>query len=128
MEATSTEVFVSLIEAPPSCWPSAADHYRRQQRAETAARDAGLPKGVAPATTAGREFIQAIPVPEAPAARSQNANQLQPPGSIPSSVIGNRPATATAGCGFDPRTGQMYRFDPQTGQPCNSTPTQERVV
>jgi type IV secretion system protein TrbI len=103
--------------------------YRRQQRAETAARDAGLPKGVAPATTAGREFIQAIPVPEAPAPRSQNANQLQPPGSIPSSVVvGNRPAGVSAGCGFDPRTGQMYRFDPQTGQPCNSGPTQERVV
>ena len=93
--------------------------YRRQQRVDAAARDAGLPKGVAPATSAGREFIQAIPVPDAPAARQESANQLQPPGPT-------RPASPPPGCGYDPRTGQLYRFDPQTGQP--SAPTQERVV
>jgi type IV secretory pathway VirB10-like protein len=101
--------------------------YRRQQRADAAARGAGLPKGVAPATTAGREFIQAIPVPETPP-RQENTNQLQPPGTAPGSAVVIRPA---AGCGYDPRTGQIYRFDPQTGQPCNTmnaTGVQERVV
>lgn len=104
--------------------------YKRQQRVDAAARDAGLPKGVAPATSAGREFIQAIPVPETPAPRQDNTNQLQPPGAIPPTAVagGTRPASPPPVCGYDPRTGQVYRFDPQTGQPCNLTPMQERVV
>jgi type IV secretion system protein VirB10 len=32
-----------------------------------------------------------------------------------------------APCGADPKTGQPYRFNPQTGQPCDGLP-QERVV
>ncbi len=102
--------------------------YRRQQRVDAAARDAGLPKGVAPATTAGREFIQAIPVPETPAARNESTNQLQPAGSVPASAVTTRPASAPTGCGYDPRTGQLYRFDPQTGQSCTVAPVQDRVV
>jgi type IV secretion system protein VirB10 len=33
----------------------------------------------------------------------------------------------TSPCGADPKTGQPYRFNPQTGQPCDGLP-QERVV
>jgi type IV secretion system protein VirB10 len=33
----------------------------------------------------------------------------------------------TVPCGTDPRTGQPYRYNPQTGQPCDGLP-QERVV
>ena len=102
--------------------------YRRQQRVDAAARDAGLPQGVAPATSAGREFIQAIPVPDTAAPRPGNENQLQPPGTVASSSVATRPASPPPGCGYDPRTGQLYRFDPQTGQPCNATAVQERVV
>ena len=49
-----------------------------------------------------------------------NASELQPPGSAPASLLG-------APCAADPKTGQTYRYDPQTGQPCNGLP-QERVV
>ena len=46
---------------------------------------------------------------------------LRPPDQPPS------PQTTTASCGADPKTGQFYRFNPQTGQPCDGLP-QERVV
>ena len=56
--------------------------YRRQQRDQVAARDAGLPTSVAPATTAGNEFIQAIPVRDAPVPQKTGAaGKLQPPGT-----------------------------------------------
>ena len=35
-------------------------------------------------------------------------------------------AQANPSCGFDPRTGQPFRFNPKTGQPC--LPYQDRVV
>ena len=101
--------------------------YRRQQHAVVAARDAGIPRGVAPATAAGREFVQAIPVTESPAMRPDAANKLQPPGTAPDTITTGHSAPRAA-CGYDPRTGQMYRFDPQTGQPCNANAAQDRVV
>jgi type IV secretion system protein VirB10 len=87
---------------------------RRTLSNQTAARDAGLPKSVTPATQAGKEFLQATPSGTVPMA-------LRPPGA-PSS-----PQTIMAPCGADPKTGQPYRFNPQTGQPCDGLP-QERVV
>jgi type IV secretion system protein VirB10 len=87
---------------------------RRTLSNQTAARDAGLPKSVTPATQAGREFTQATPAGSAPMA-------LRPPGAPPS----QQPIMAS--CGADPKTGQPYRFNPQTGQPCDGFP-QERVV
>jgi type IV secretion system protein VirB10 len=87
---------------------------RRTLNNQTAARDASLPKGVTPATQAGKEFLQATPSGTAPMA-------LRPPGAPPS------PQTIVASCGADPKTGQPYRFNPQTGQPCDGLP-QERVV
>src|SRR5262249_23948575 len=52
---------------------------------------------------------------------SQNQTKaLRPP-----DVIGSQ--TMTVPCGTDPRTGQPYRYNPQTGQPCDGLP-QERVV
>jgi len=87
---------------------------RRTLNNQTAARDAGLPKSVTPATQAGKEFMQATPSGTVPMA-------LRPPGAPPS------PQTVVASCGADPKTGQPYRFNPQTGQPCDGLP-QERVV
>jgi type IV secretion system protein VirB10 len=48
-----------------------------------------------------------------------HADDLRPPDASSSSV--------TASCGADPKTGQPYRFNPQTGQVCDGLP-QERVV
>ena len=101
--------------------------YRRQVRAQDAARDSGLPKSVAPATTAGNEFLQEVPAGNALVARKDGSNELQPPGSVPT---GN-PTLGATPCGFDPRTAQPYRFNPNTGQPCEPSPQlypQDRVV
>ncbi|HLH01415.1 MAG TPA: TrbI/VirB10 family protein [Bryobacteraceae bacterium] len=86
--------------------------YRRQMRAQLAARDSGLPKVVAPATASANEVEKDIPSGNAPLVRN-DPNQLQPPDT------GGRTASSTsATCGFDPHTGQPYRFNPDTGQPC----------
>ena len=88
--------------------------YRRTLSNQAAARDAGLPRSVTPATQAGAEFMQATPAGTAPLT-------LRPPDTPPSHQ------TMMAPCGADPKTGQPYRFNPQTGQPCEDLP-QERVV
>ena len=93
--------------------------YRRQKQVQMDAREAGLPKALGPATTAGKEFIQAIPVNDAKGLASTSGNQLQPPAAA---------GAQKPNCGFDPRSGQVYKFDPQTGQPCTAQPVQERVV
>jgi type IV secretory pathway VirB10-like protein/DNA-binding winged helix-turn-helix (wHTH) protein len=95
--------------------------YRRTQRAQTAARDAGLPKNVSPATQAGGEFSKNIPDGTAPFAR-KGLTELQPP---PTSI--QEKEKGVGACGSNPQTGQLYRFNPQTGQPCDGLP-QERVV
>jgi type IV secretion system protein VirB10 len=91
--------------------------YRRTLNNQTAARDAGLPKNVGPATQAGTEFMQATPVGTVPMTRSRG-DELRPPDTSQS---------LQPTCGSDPRTGQPYRFNPQTGQPCDRLP-EERVV
>jgi type IV secretory pathway VirB10-like protein len=88
--------------------------YRRTLKNEAAARQAGLPKTVAPATQAGAEFVNAIPLGNAPNAKR---TELRPP------TMSNAPNS----CGEDPRTGAPYRYNPQTGQPCDGLP-QERLV
>lgn len=95
--------------------------YRRTQRAQAAARDAGLPRNVGPATQAGGEFIKSIPDGAAPFARKGPAELQPPPTPVPER---DRPV---AGCGAYPQTVQPYRFNPQTGQPCDGLP-QERLV
>jgi type IV secretion system protein TrbI len=90
--------------------------YRRSVKDEAAARQAGLPKTVAPATQAGTEFVSAIPLGTAPLAKT---NELQPPADS----RGLLPVP----CSTDVRTGQRYRYNPQTGQPCDNLP-QERLV
>ena len=92
--------------------------YQRTLHNQTAARETGLPRGVTPATQAGAEFMQQTPAGTVPMTRRQ-ADELRPPDSpAPQSMMP---------CGSDPRTGQSYRFNPQTGQPCDGLP-QERVV
>ncbi|MDQ2843679.1 MAG: P-type conjugative transfer protein TrbG [Acidobacteriota bacterium] len=93
--------------------------YRRTQRAQIAAREAGLPKNVGPATQASAEFTKNIPDGTAPLA-NRNFAGLQPPAAA-------LPDKNLALCGSNPQTGQPYRFNPQTGQPCDGLP-QERVV
>ena len=88
--------------------------YRRTLTNQAAARDAGLPRSVTPATQAGTEFMQATPAGTLPMT-------LRPPDAQPS------PQSMMPSCGTDPKTGQPYRFNPQTGQPCDGLP-QERVV
>jgi type IV secretion system protein VirB10 len=90
--------------------------YHRSLTNQIAARDANLPRSVTPATQAGAEFMQSTP---AGATRS-HADELRPPGT---SALQAMPLP----CGTDPRTGQPYRYNPQTGQPCDGLP-QERVV
>ncbi len=91
--------------------------YRRTLTNQAAARDAGVPKNVTSATQAGTEFIQATPAGTVPMTRT-HAEELRPPDAA-------SPSAATS-CGADPKTGQPYRFNPQTGQPCDGV--QERVV
>ena len=87
--------------------------YRRTLTNQAAARDAGLPRNVTPATQAGAEFMRATP--------AGTPMTLRPPDQASSAQ------TMIASCGADPKTGQPYRFNPQTGQLCDGLP-QERVV
>ena len=92
--------------------------YRRTEKAQAAARDAGLPKNVSPATLAGSEFTKSIPEGTAPLRRKTVA-ELQPPATASEKAV--------SPCGSNPQTGQPFRFNPQTGQPCDGLP-QERLV
>ena len=92
--------------------------YRRTLSNQAAAREAGLPRSVGPATQAGAEFMRATSAGTASMTHS-HADELRPPDASSSS--------AAAACGADPKTGQPYRFNPQTGQLCDGLP-QERVV
>ena len=98
--------------------------YRRQVLAQSAAHDSGLPKAVGPATASANEVEKDIPAGNASLVRN-DPNRLHPPGEA-----GTPSATSSVpnpSCGFDPRTGQAYRFNPDTGQPCAGHP-QDRVV
>ena len=90
--------------------------YQRSLTNQIAARDASLPRSVTPATQAGAEFMQSNPA----GTTRGHADELRPPGT-------SAPQTMMVPCGTDPRTGQLYRYNPQTGQPCDGLP-QERVV
>lgn len=96
--------------------------YRRQVRAQTAARDSSLPKAVMPATASANEVEKEIPSGNAPLVQN-NPNQLQPPNENGSHAT----SSTTTPCGFDPRTRQPYRFNPDTGQPCTGY-SQDRVA
>jgi type IV secretory pathway VirB10-like protein len=100
--------------------------YRRQISAQATARDSGLPKGVQPATASARDVEKDIPTGNAPLVRN-DPNQLQPPdfGKGPQTTAS--PSAATS-CGFDPHTGEPYRFNPETGQPCAGYPPDRIVV
>ena len=91
--------------------------YKRTLQAEAAARTSGVPKSVAPATAASAEFTKAIPA---------GTVLLAPkPDQQPASA---RDLKAQTGCGTDAKTGEPFRFDPQTGRPCNNPVQLERVV
>ena len=92
--------------------------YRRTARVQRETREADLHKSVAPATQAETEFTSSI-LPGALPLAQRTTQELQPPGETA------RPHANF--CGVDPRTNQPYRYDPQTGQPCNGLPY-ERVV
>ncbi|MBV8771779.1 MAG: hypothetical protein JO166_05545, partial [Deltaproteobacteria bacterium] len=97
--------------------------YRRQVRAQTAARDSGFPKAVAPASASANEVEKDIPSGNAPLVRN-DPNQLQAPDSGRASVT---LSSGPISCGVDSRTGRLYRFNPDTGQPCSGY-AQDRVV
>src|SRR5215472_8470459 len=98
--------------------------YRRQIRAQAAARETSIPSAVAPATASANEVIKDIPVGNASTAGA-DPNQLQALGSAQARP-GQSPGTQN--CGFDPQSGQPYRFSPETGQPCTSYPHDPVVV
>jgi type IV secretion system protein VirB10 len=89
--------------------------YRRTAKNEAEARQGGLPKTVAPASQAAEEFVGAIPPGNALVAK-QGELQLPP----------DPRRLAPQPCGTDRQTGNPYRYNPQTGQPCEVP--QERVV
>jgi hypothetical protein len=91
--------------------------YRRQARTQASAQDANLPKAVMPATASASEVEKAIPSGNAPLVKG-DPNQLQPPGAV---SVTARPASTPASCGFDPRTGQLYRFNPIPGNPARAS-------
>ncbi len=86
--------------------------YKRTQAAQAKVAEAGVPKALAPATSAGNEFVNAIPPGNAAIRPGQQSGQLLPP-----NVAKND--GQTSGCGTDPITHQPYRFDPHTGTPCD---------
>lgn len=96
--------------------------YRREMRNQVQARDAGMPKAVTPATASAKEVEKDVPVGNAPLVRN-DPNQLQPP--VDAHSLSQQAANPS--CGYDPRTGQPYRFSPDTGQACSAYP-QDRVV
>lgn len=88
--------------------------YRRQAHTQASAQDSNLPKAVMPATASASEVEKGIPSGNALMVKS-DPNQLQPPGTTHTTT---RPPSVPASCGSDPRTGEPYRFNPDTGQPC----------
>jgi len=99
--------------------------YRRQLLAQSAAHDSGLVKAVSPATASANEVEKDIPAGNASLVRN-DPNRLHSPGDAGApSATSSVPQSAP--CGFDPRTGQAYRFNPETGQNCTGYP-QDRVV
>jgi type IV secretion system protein VirB10 len=98
--------------------------YRRQVNAQASAHDAGIPKGVLPATASANEVEKEIPSGNAPLVKD-DPNRLQPPDSAKQtqSTVSSQISTP---CGFDPRTGQPFRFSPETGQSCAAY--EDRVV
>src|SRR5262245_49042587 len=78
--------------------------YRRQVRVETSVHDAGIPKGVLPATASATEVEKEVPSGIAPLVKN-DPNRLLPPASARQSAASSQSA---ASCGFDPRTGQPF--------------------
>jgi len=100
--------------------------HRRQIRAQAGAHDAGLPTAVGPATASANEVTKDIPVGKASLVGNET-NQLQPPDAGNGQPHPGLTQPGAQSCGFDPRTGQPYRFNPETGQSCSSS-LQDRVV
>ena len=95
--------------------------YRRTKKAEAEARDSASPKGLLPASAAGKEFTQDIPAGSAP------MTKVAPKGPEPANAVPTLVAPDQKGpCGADPRA----RFDAMTGQPCagRAVPTERIVV
>ena len=86
--------------------------YKRTKIAQAKVEQAGVPKALAPATSAGNEFANSIPPGNAALKQGQQSGQLVAPETAKTGGGDNS-------CGVDPRTRQPYRFDPQTGVPCN---------
>jgi type IV secretion system protein TrbI len=86
--------------------------YKRTKAAQAKVEQAGVPRALAPATSAGNEFVNAIPPGNAAIRPGQQSSQLV----APDVASGDGHASA---CGTDPKTHQVYRFDPQTGAPCD---------
>jgi type IV secretion system protein VirB10 len=93
--------------------------YKRQAGAIASARESPFQKKVAPADTAAKDVLKDIPAGAAPVIRNSGSDTLHPPDTTNRAKVG---AQQRAPCGFDPRTGQPFRFNLDTGQPCTAYP------
>lgn len=84
--------------------------YRRSAKAQALARARGLPRALAPAPDA--DILKDIPAGNAAVAGRGAAQppELEPPG--------DNARKASDPCIADIKSGQRFRFNPQTGQPC----------
>lgn len=89
--------------------------YKRTKTAQARVEQAGVPRALSPATSAGNEFVNAIPPGNAAVRPARGSGQLVAPISANA-----KDATVTNGCGVDPRTNQPFHFDPNNGIPCNT--------
>ena len=99
------------------------DGRHRQLQAQTAAHEPVNSKAAGPATAAASEFDRSGSGRAGEPSPGTGDYRLHAPGT---QAPANAQPSGTSGCGFDPRTGDAYRFDPQTGAPCAGP--QDRIV
>src|SRR4051794_27983524 len=90
--------------------------YKRTEKAQLEAREQAEPKRVTPATQAALEITKSAPIGDVSLRSAPGRlDELQAPedGTSQTGTI------STQTCGIDIKTGQSYRFNPQTGEPCS---------
>ena len=103
--------------------------YRRQQRVEADARDAGIAKGGCAGDDAqAASSFKPFPYRKHRVAQHNKQNQLQPPGTVPPSVVAHRPARRRRGVDTIPERVRCIGSIRKPGSRAMSRPLQERLV
>jgi type IV secretory pathway VirB10-like protein len=97
--------------------------YKTTQRRSAAIQQGAEQTNAGPATQAAAEIVAATPAGVAPL-EAHSIKPASPPELVPP---GTSPVNTAGGCGVDPKTNQTYRFDPQSGKPCSTAPTQPGI-